>query len=78
MEANDTSGLDPAVIAAANKASALYKAIVTSILEIEAIYLEALIVMLQYMKAMKVTLSTVRIFFIYLTTGNPKQKSIQC
>ena len=62
MEANDTNYPDPAVIAAANEASALYKAIVTSILESEAIYLEALSVMLQYMKAMKVTLSTVRIF----------------
>ena len=60
MEANDTNYPDPAVIAAANEASALYKAIVTSILESEAIYLEALSVMLQYMKAMKVTLSTVR------------------
>ena len=60
MEANDTNYPNPAVIAAANEASALYKAIVTSILESEAIYLEALSVMLQYMKAMKVTLSTVR------------------
>ena len=60
MEANDTNYPDPAVIAAANEASALYKAIVTSILESEAIYLEALSVMLQYMKAVKVTLSTVR------------------
>ena len=77
MEANDTNYPDPAVIAAANEASALYKAIVTSILESEAIYLEALSVMLQYMKAMKVTLSTVRIFFIRLTTGYPKQKPIQ-
>ena len=77
MEANDTNYPDPAVIAAANEASALYKAIVTSILESEAIYLEALIVMLQYMKAMKVTLSTVRMIFICLTTGNPEKKSIQ-
>ena len=60
MEADDTNYPDPAIIAAANEASALYKAIVTSILESEAIYLEALSVMLQYMKAMKVTLSTVR------------------
>ena len=74
MEANDTNYPDPAVIAAANEASALYKAIVTSILESEAIYLEALSVMLQYMKAMKVTLSTVRIFFIRLTTENPKKR----
>ena len=64
MEANDTNYPDPAVISAANEASALYKAIVTSILESEAIYLEALSVMLQYMKAMKVTLSTVRIFYL--------------
>ena len=56
MEANDTNYPDPVT-------SALYKAIVTSILESEAIYLEALSVMLQYMKAMKVTLSTVRFFF---------------
>ena len=77
MEANDTNYPDPAVIAAANEASALYKAIVTSILESEAIYLEALSVMLQYMKAMKVTLSTVRMIFICLTTGNPEKKSIQ-
>ena len=41
MEANDTNYPDPAVIAAANEASALYKAIVTTILESEAIYLEA-------------------------------------
>ena len=60
MEANDINYPDTAVIAASNKALALYKAIVTSILESEAIYLEALSVMLQYMKAMKVTLSTVR------------------
>ena len=77
MEANETNYPDPAVIAAANEASALYKAIVTSILESEAIYLEALSVMLQYMKAMKVTLSTVRIFFIHLNIRNPKQKYIQ-
>ena len=60
MEANDTNYPDPAVIAAANEALTLYKAIVTTILESETIYLEALSVMLQYMKAMKVTLSTVR------------------
>merc|ERR1712077_80909 len=36
----------------------MYKCILTSILESEALYLEALSVMLQYMKAMKVTLST--------------------
>lgn len=36
----------------------MFKCILTSILESEAIYLEALSVMLQYMKAMKVTLST--------------------
>ena len=71
MEANDTNYPDPAVIAAANEASALYKAIVTSILESEAIYLEALSVMLQYMKAMKVTLSTVRVFLnLYVILGN--------
>ena len=77
MGANDTHYPDPAVIAADNEASALYKAIFTSILESEAIYLEALSVMLQYMKAMKVTLSTVRMIFICLTTGNPEKKSIQ-
>lgn len=36
----------------------MYKCILTSILDSEAVYLEALTVMLQYMKAMKVTLST--------------------
>lgn len=36
----------------------MYKCILASILDSEAIYLEALSVMLQYMKAMKVTLST--------------------
>ena len=60
MEANSTNNPDLTVIAAANEASALNKAIVTSILESEAICLEALSVMLQYMKAVKVTLSTVR------------------
>ena len=62
MNANDTNYPDPAVISAANEASTLYKAIVTSILESEAIYLEALSVILQYMKAIKVTLSKVTIF----------------
>ena len=60
MEANNTNNPDLTVIAAANEASALNKAILTSILESEAICLEALSVMLQYMKAVKVTLSTVR------------------
>ena len=41
-----------------NSESEMFKCILTSILESEAIYLEALSVMLQYMKAMKVTLST--------------------
>ena len=36
----------------------MYKCVLQSILDSEAIYLEALSVMLQYMKAMKVTLST--------------------
>ena len=62
MNANDTNYPDPAVISAANEASTLYTAIVTSILESEAIYLEALSVILQYMKAIKVTLSKVTIF----------------
>ena len=43
---------------AENSESEMFKCILTSILESEAIYLEALSVMLQYMKAMKVTLST--------------------
>ena len=42
----------------ANDQREMFKCILTSILESEAIYLEALSVMLQYMKAMKVTLST--------------------
>ena len=54
----ETTENDSVSSAASAEASALYKAIVTSILESEAIYLEALSVMLQYMKAMKVTLST--------------------
>ena len=61
----DENENEAAVIAAENAAiaaPALYKAIVISILESEAIYLEGLSVMLQYMKAIKVTLSTVRIF----------------
>ena len=36
----------------------MYKCILNSIVESEAIYLEGLSVMLQYMKAMKVTLTT--------------------
>lgn len=59
-----TDELPPAPTISASSASLptndvnMYKCILTSILESEAIYLEALSVMLQYMKAMKVTLST--------------------
>ena len=52
LEKAKPAGTDP------NPDLVMYKCILTSILESEAIYLEALSVMLQYMKAMKVTLST--------------------
>ena len=48
----------PNVPSVSNDYHVMYKCILQSILDSEAIYLEALSVMLQYMKAMKVTLST--------------------
>ncbi len=44
--------------ATSSERTIMYKCILTSILESEAVYLEALSVLLQYMKAMKVTLNT--------------------
>ena len=57
IEAEQNNSVSVSAVASA-EASALYKAIVTSILESEAMYLEALGVMNQYMRAMKVTMST--------------------